>query len=81
MHEDDHQIAIVLEKVEGPEMAEHLKKVSCYSEKRAAYMFYQVRPLPEPYPLTSLDGMQRRRLKTTDMRGRFCPFSSELVCS
>ena len=42
MTEDDHQIAMVLEKVEGPEMAEHLKKVRYYSEQQAAYMFYQV---------------------------------------
>jgi len=39
--EDDHQIVIILEKVNGPEMHEHLKKVGFYSESRAAHMFYQ----------------------------------------
>jgi len=40
--EDDHQIAIVLEKVNGPELEKHVKKVGHYSEERAAYVFYQM---------------------------------------
>jgi len=40
--EDDHQIAIILERVHGPEMQKHLDKVGHYTEDRAGHIFYQV---------------------------------------
>lgn len=40
--EDDHQIAIILEKVKGPELEQHVKKVGFYTEQRCADMFHQV---------------------------------------
>mmetsp|Transcript_16478 Transcript_16478/g.42239 ORF Transcript_16478/g.42239 Transcript_16478/m.42239 type:complete len:419 (+) Transcript_16478:262-1518(+) len=40
--EDEHQIAIILERVHGPEMQKHLDKIGHYSEDRAGHIFYQL---------------------------------------